>query len=73
MMISDPVVSTGGEMVSVAYLSGDREYPQGEVSEEVFERLGVLVDNPFGLWCGHHDRDLDPSGSGSPARLEYRG
>jgi len=73
MMISGPVVSTGGEMVSVAYLSGDREYPPGEVSGEVFERRVAMVDNPIGFWCGHHDCDLDPCGSGSPVRLEYRG
>jgi len=62
-----------GAIVSIAYLSRDREYPQGGLPDEVFDRLVALVKRPFGAWCGHHDCDLDPCGSGSPIKVKYKG
>ena len=70
-MILDPPGDSG--MISVAYLARDCEYSQGEVSDEVFERLVSLVKRPFGAWCGFHNCDLDPCGSGSPLALKYKG
>lgn len=61
-------------IVVVGYLTPDQDYPRGEVSELVFERLVRLVRHPFWFFCGHHDCNLDPCGSPQPLpELRYKG
>lgn len=57
----------------VGYLTRGDNYPSGEVSETVFERLISLVKRPFVVWGGYHYCDLDPCGSEQlPTELRYK-
>jgi hypothetical protein len=59
---------------SVGYLTPEEDYPRGEVSEEVVDRLVDLAKHPLGEWCGYHDCELDPCGSTQfQPELRYRG
>ena len=58
----------------IGYLSPDRDFLRGEVSDECFDRLIELVRNAPIHWFGYHDCELDPCGSGQPpAELRDRG
>jgi hypothetical protein len=56
------------------YLTPEQDYPRGEVSEDAVDRLADLAKHPLGAWCGYHDCELDPCGSGQfQPELKYHG
>lgn len=58
----------------VGYLEAGKDYPRGEASELVFERLVGLVKRSGITWFGYHDCDLDLCGSPQPPpELRYKG
>jgi hypothetical protein len=63
-----------GNVKSVGYLARGRNYNQGEVSEEAFDRLVKLVKLHIMEWWGYHKCDLDPCGTVQPEpELYYEG
>ena len=67
-------LAQNGPFKSVGYLSRDRDYPKGETSESVFDRLASLAMQPLYCCAGHHDCDLGWCGSGLPhPELKWRG
>jgi hypothetical protein len=73
-MTYSPDLAEGGPVKSVGYLTRDREYPQGEVADLVFDRLVRLAKLRIVQWFGHHHCDLDPCGPGQPQpELYYEG
>jgi hypothetical protein len=58
----------------VGYLTAEQDYPRGEVSENVVDRLVDLAKHPLGAWCVYHECDLDPCGSAQfQPELKYGG
>ena len=43
VMAYEPDLAQSGAFTSVGYLSGDHVYPQGEISDSVFDRLALLA------------------------------
>jgi hypothetical protein len=71
-------LSEPGPIKSVGYLAREHDFPQGEVPEEVFDRLITLVRLHIKLhiqhWMGYHTCDLNPCGSNQPQpEILYRG
>lgn len=67
-----------GPIKSVGYLAQGHDYRQGEVPEEVFDRLITLVKAYIKLhilhYMGYHTCDLEPCGSNQPQpELLYHG
>jgi hypothetical protein len=56
----------------VGYLKGN-DYPKGEISETVFDRLAMLCKNPAIRWFGFHQCDLDPCDKQEQPDLFWRG
>jgi len=65
-MAYEPDLAQSGSFTSVGYLSGDRDYPQGETSDSVFDRLALLAMLRLFSCMGHHDCDLGTCRSGLP-------
>jgi hypothetical protein len=73
-MVYEPDLAQTGSVKSVGYLSRDRDYPQGETSDSVFDRLALLAMRPLYNCAGHHDCDLGSCGSDLPQlELKWRG
>ena len=63
-----------GPIKSVGYLAQGHDYPQGEVPEQVFDRLVALVELHLLHWMGYHNCDLEPCGSNQPQpEIQYHG
>jgi len=70
----DPMFECFSKSKPVGYLSPEQDYPRGEVSEDAVDRLVDLAKHPLVAWCGSHDCELDPCGSGQfQPELKYRG
>ena len=52
--------------MSVGYLARGHDYPEGETSEAVFDRLASLVMLQLVDWMGYHHCDLGVCGSNQP-------
>jgi hypothetical protein len=73
-MAYQPDLAQTGPIKSVGYLSRDRDYPKGETSDSVFDRLALLGMRPLYCYAGHHECDLDSCGSGlPPLDVKWRG
>ena len=73
-----PDLMEPGPIRSVGYLSKGHDYPQGEVPEEVFDRLVNLVTAHIKLhilhYMGYHNCDLERCGSNQPEpEVQYHG
>lgn len=73
-MVYEPDLAQTGPVKSVGYLSRDRDYPKGETSDSVFDRLALLAMRPLYSYAGHHACDLGSCGSDLPhLELKWRG
>jgi hypothetical protein len=61
-MAYSPDLEQIGPFKNVGYLSCEHEYPKGETSEAVFDRLASLVLLHLLKWLGYHDCDLGSCG-----------
>ena len=69
-----PDLAQTGPVISVGYLSREHDYPKGETSEAVFDRLGSLVLLHLVSWLGYHDCELASCGLNQPPpELYWRG
>ena len=57
-MTYSPDLEQRGSVRTVGYLSRDHDYPKGEISEAVFDRLGILAQLRLVDWMGKHRCDL---------------
>ena len=57
---------TRGDVTSVGYLGNGHDYPEGETSEAVFDRLASLVMLRVVCWMGYHHCDLGVCRSNQP-------
>lgn len=58
-----PDLAETGNVRSVGYLSPEHDYPQGETSEAIFDRLASLVLLHLIKWMGYHWCELGSCGS----------
>src|SRR5215470_10162475 len=73
-MAYQPDLAQTGLFNSVGYLSRDHDYPKGETSDLVFDRLAIFAMRPLYSYAGHHHCDLGSCGSDPPHQeLKWRG
>jgi hypothetical protein len=68
-------LAESGPIKSVGYLAREHAFAQGEVSEEVFDRLVNMLKLHIKLyiqhWMGYHHCYLGPCGSNQPQPASY--
>ena len=72
MTYSPDLEQQTGPVKTVGYLSREHDYPKGETSDLMFDRLTSLVRLDLVSWVGYHDCDLGICAS-NQTELYWRG